>query len=294
MTPHELIEFYFRCLDEAGEKMTFELVKFKENRTEELSFNHLTYDGASALCEVLNSLPGQKKLPDLKVSTPPTLMKRLWMATVWWYSVSYRPFFRPKGNSPGQYLSGFRTLKVKDETNLNARILLALHQAFETRKNTLWMLPVSLHPKLKLGMPPQNNVSFIDVKITSEDYELSVRKKISQQLKQKVYWGTIYSMLIPKLLGKTIFIRIFPYFHWFLHRTGTFTNLGKWEIENLHEAWGIRATVVPLNPVGASALQINSELTLGLQLHPCLKLSRAELNQILDRWQSLLQAQSQN
>lgn len=294
MNPHKLIEFYFQCLDDAGEKMTFELVKFKTDKIEELSFNHLHYDGASALCEVLTTLPGSKKLPSLKVSSPPSIWKRWWMATLWWYRVSYRPFYRPNGIGKGEYLSGFRTLEVKDETNLNSKILLALHRAMRTQKKTLWMLPVSLHPKLSLAMPTQNNVSFIDVKVGSNDSEFSLRQNISRQLKSGTYWGTIYSMLIPKLLGKKLFLKTFPYFHYFLRRTGTFTNLGKWEVENLKESWGIRATVVPLNPVGASALQINSSLTLGLQLHPCLKLTKDELNQILDNWQSELQTQWKN
>lgn len=294
MNPHKLIEFYFQCLDEAGEKMTFELVKFKTDNTEELSFNHLHYDGASALCEALAKLPGNKKLPVLKVSDPPSLLKRLWMATIWWYRVSYRPFYRPSGSGPGDYLSSFRTLVVNDEENLNSRILLALHRAMRTHKKTLWMLPVSLHSKLELGMPPQNNVSFIDIKVGPDDSELTLRQKISRELKDGAYWGTIWSMLIPKLFGKKLFLKALPYLHYFLRRTGTFTNLGKWDVENLKEAWGIRATVVPLNPMGASALQINSSLTLGLQLHPCLKLTKGELDQILDRWQFELLAQWKN
>jgi hypothetical protein len=100
----------------------------------------------------------------------------------------------------------------------------------------------------------------------------SLKQKIYHKLKNGSYWGTLYSMLIPKLLGKTIFLMIFFFFHWILRRTGTFTNLGKWEVEGVNEDWGIRATVVPLNHLGGSALQINLTLTLGLQLHPCLRM----------------------
>jgi hypothetical protein len=166
----------------------------------------------------------------------------------------------------------------------------------ETQETSLWMLPVSLHQHISLGMKPQNNVSFIDVKVKTSDTSLDLKTKINHELKSGSYWGTIYSLIIPKLLGKSLLIKTFPYFRIFLKRSGTFTNVGKWIVPSVeaNESWGIKATVVSLNPLGASALQVNNQLTIGLQIHPSLGLPKHKLDRILDLWQSALQSQSPN
>lgn len=296
MDPHKLIQFYFECLDQAGEQMSFDLIKKKNDQTEVISFNHVRYDGVSAMCEHLPTLSGTNVIPELRYQAPPSFLKRMLLLSRWWMSVSYRSFFVPRGQDEGKLLFGSRVIKLTDENNLNARILAALHQAFETKEATLWMIPVSLHQKIELGMKPQNKVSFIDVKVKSTDSSLDLKTKINHELKNGSYWGTIYSMMIPKLLGKKLFITVFPYFRLFLKRTGTFTNVGKWVVPSIdeNESWGIKATVVSLNPLGASALQVNNKLTIGLQIHSSLGLSEAQLNRILDLWQSGLQNQSPN
>ncbi|MBA2403667.1 MAG: hypothetical protein H0V66_02765 [Bdellovibrionales bacterium] len=293
MNPHKLIQFYFECLDLAGEQMSFDLIKLKAKGTETLSFNHLNYDGVSALCEHVPTLPGKSIIPELRYQAPPSFIKRMISLSRWWMSVSYRSFFIPQGQSQEGFLFGTRVITLKDETNLNARILQALHQAMETAETSLWMIPVSLHQNVALGMKPQNNVSFIDIKVKTTDSAVELKSKINQQLKNGSYWGTIYSMMIPRLLGKALFIKTFPYFRIFLRRTGTFTNVGKWQVEGLeeNESWGIKATVVSLNPLGASALQVNNRLTIGLQTHPSLGLTNERLDRILDLWQTALQNQ---
>lgn len=294
MNPHKLIQFYFECLNEAGEQMTFDLIKQKTNQTESISFNHLHYDGVSALCEHLPTLAGKNIIPEFRYQAPPSFLKRMILLTRWWLSVSYRTFFIPREKSQEGFLFGSRVIILTDEKNLNARILTALHQALETDRSSLWMIPVSLHQIIELGMKPQNNVSFIDIKVKSTDSANDVKQKIGHELKIGSYWGSIYSMWIPKLLGKKLFIKAFPYFGLFLKRTGTYTNVGKWIVPSISEdeSWGIKATVVSLNPLGASALQVNNKLTIGLQTHPCLGLTRQKLDRILDRWQSELQNQS--
>jgi hypothetical protein len=296
MQPHKLIQFYFECLDEAGEHMFFDLIKIRKNKTESIPFNHLNYDGFSALCEHLTSLPGENEIPQLRYQAPPPFLKRMLLLSRWWLSVSYRSYFLPRGKSQEVFLFGTRVINLTNETNLNARILFALHQAFETSKTSLWMIPVSIHQKIELGMSPQNNVSFIDIKVNSTDTALDIKQKIGHELKLGSFWGTIYSMLIPKILGRKLFIKVLPYFRFFLRRTGTFTNVGKWVVPSLSEdeAWGIKLTVVPLNPLGASALQVNNKLTIGLQTHSCLGISAPQLDRILDLWQSAIQNQSPN
>ena len=293
MNPHKLIKFYFECLSEMGEQMSFDLIKKKNHETQIHSFNHLTYDGVSALTEHLQTLPGEHIIPELTYKKPPSLFWRLVLLTRWWYSVAYRPFYQPKGQAESEYLFDTRVIHLVNEKNLNARILKGLHEALGTRKTTLWMLPVSLHENIKLGMTPENKVSFIDVKVKHKDTAQDIKSKIHKELKIQSYWGTIYSMFITKILGKNLFKKLFPYFGLFLKRTGTFTNLGKWVVAGLpqHESWGIKATVVPLNPLGASALQINDLLTIGLQIHPSLGLDKDDLKTILDQWQKAVQNQ---
>lgn len=293
MNPHELIRYYFECLSEMGEQMSFDLIKKNKEGVKTLSFNHLTYDGVSALTEHLASLPGEHKIPELNYTKPPSFFKRLLLLTRWWCSVAYWPFYRPKGEARGEHLFDSRVIHLVNEKNLNARILKGLHEALGTQKTTLWMLPVSLHENIHLGMAPLNNVSFIDVKVKTTDTAQDVKAKIHRELKLKSYWGTIYSMSVTRILGKEKFKKAFPYFRFFLKRTGTFTNLGKWEVAGLseHESWGIKATVVPLNPLGASALQVNNLLTLGLQTHPSLGLDKDDLKHILDQWQKAVQSQ---
>lgn len=294
MNPHKTIRYYFECLNEAGEQVTFDLIKKKKETSESISYNHLTYDGLSALCEHVATFSGKNIIPKLHYQAPPSFLKRMLLLTQWWLSVSYRSFFVPRGESQDGFLYGSRVVAITDEKNLNARILMALHQAFETNQTSLWMLPVSLHEEVELGMKPQNNVSFIDIKLKSTDSANDVKQKISRELKKGSYWGTIYSMFIPKILGKKLFIKAFPYFSLFLKRTGTFSNFGKWIIPALpeEESWGIKLTVVSLNPLSASALQVNGKLTIGLQTHSCLGLTKQKLDRILDLWQKALQNQS--
>lgn len=294
MDPHKTIRYYLECLDEAGEQVTFDLIKQQKEKSETISYNHLTYDGLSALCEHVATFSGNNIIPKLHFQAAPSFLKRMLILTQWWLSVSYRSFFVPRGESDEGFLYGSRVVTITDEKNLNARILTALHHAFETNQTSLWMLPVSLHEKVELGMKPQNNVSFIDIKLKSTDTANDVKQKISDELKSGSYWGNIYSMFIPRILGKKLFIKAFPYFRLFLKRTGTFSNLGKWIIPALpeEESWGIKLTVVTLNPLSASALQVNGKLTIGLQTHSCLGLTKQKLDRILDLWQKALQNQS--
>jgi hypothetical protein len=294
MNPHQMIRFYFECLNDAGEQVTFDLIKQKKETNETITYNHLIYDGLSALCEQVATFKGENIIPKLHYQAPPSFLKRMVLLTQWWTAVSYRSFFVPRGDSQEESLYGSRVVTIKDEKNLNSRILMALHQALETNETSLWMLPVSLHKKVELGMKPLNNVSFIDVKLKSNDTANDVKEKIARELKSGSYWGTIYSMFVPKILGKKMFIKTFPYFSHFLKRTGTFSNLGKWTIPGIpeEESWGIKLTVVSLNPLAASALQVNGKLTIGLQTHSCLGLTKQKLDRILDLWQKALQNQS--
>ncbi len=291
MNMQKSIAHYFQCLINAGEDMSFDLVKQKSSEREVFRFDHRQYDGMSALVEHLNQYYDQnpKSVPPLKIAPEPNFLTKFILLARWWFKTAYRSYYTlKKKGAATQALFDFRVIKVENEKNLSGKILWSLHQALGTQENSLWMLPVSLHEKVDFKLKPENKVSFIDMVVTKDDSLSALKKKLEKELKLKSYWGTQYTMLSSRILGEKLFHQMLKVFAIVLPRTGTLTNVGHWKIEGLpeNEAWAIKATVVPITPVGASILQINNQLTLGLQLHACLGMNSQDLKQLLDRWET--------
>ncbi len=292
MSMQKTIRYYFQCMANAGENMSFDLVKKNEDEIKIYHFDHRFYDGMSAMCEHLNQnyKENVKTLPEVRIIPSPSFFRRLYLLTRWWMKMAYRSYYVVRTKKYAKPQFDFRSIKVGKEKNLTAKISLALHRAFNTSKPSLWMLPVSVHEKVDLQMSPENKVSFIDLVICSEDTTASIQNKLEKELKLGTYWGTFLTMYAPQILGEKLFLKSLKYFAMALPRTGTLTNLGHWKISGIDpdEVWAIKATVVPINPIGASVLQVNEQLSIGLQIHGCLGMSPEEHQLILDRWQAHL------
>lgn len=290
---------YFNALKEKGEDVTFSILCFQGQRPfKKLCFDHRQYDGISALCEMAREQPPSGfKAPTLKSSPRPSILKRLSLLTLWWLRLwpGIGKAWRNRG-PVAQPVSAFASL---DQSAGTAAVLAALDKTSQRYLKAswwprLWMVPVALYDQIHREIPPQNNVAFVDVRLYGETQVENITQQIRRDLLQGLYWGTGLSLNSALLLGATFFKFSLNFLHHFFRRTGTLTNLGTWTIPGLpaDEWWAIQLTVAKLSPVGASMVEINGKLALGIQFHPSLGWSEEMAKEFMSEWKKNLLGQS--
>ncbi len=289
---------YFNALKEKGEDTSFSVVCFHGQKPfKKLCFDHRRYDGISALCEMARAQPAEGlKVPTLKSSPRPSSLKRLYSLSLWWLRLwpGIGRAWRHRGEA-ALAVSAFISLEQSAGT---AAVLAALDKTSQRYLKPslwprLWMVPVALYDRIHREIPPQNNVAFVDVRLYGETQMGSISKQIRRDLHQGLYWGTGLSLNSALILGTAFFKFSLNFLHHFFRRTGTLTNLGSWTMPGLpaDEWWAIQLTVAKLSPVGASMVEINGKLGLGIQFHPTLGWNETMAQTFVNEWKENLLGQ---
>jgi hypothetical protein len=297
---------YFNALKISGEDATFSLVRLQGKQiVEKIVFDHRKYDGVSAICEISKRAEIGKVIPPtLNLALPPSISKKLFYLLQW-----YLHIFPALGrgwkvrNADEKSVSSYESLDVESWKKIQtkkmgtAAVLESLDKTSlsylkESQSSRIWMIPVGLYSSIDLNMSPRNQVSFIDIVLKGKQDQFPlIKNQLIRFLKGGQYWGNVLSLYPVKILGEIFFSKILKKIHHVFRKTGTLTNVGQWTIEGLDpvERWGIEATVAKVSPVGASMLEINGYLTLGVQFHPSLKFSQMDADEFIRMWKKNLE-----
>ncbi len=303
-TKKDIVWEYFDLLREHGEEASFTIKRFQdESPIDSVRFDHRSYDGISAMCELARTLPVDGFTPpQLMVKAEPSNLKKLWLLLKWsvllWPGVG-RAWKKSSTNSDP--VTAFIRLTPSEWAPLKrsggtAKVIAALDLTAQKYLKPswlprLWMIPVGLYPQISRDIPPKNRVSFVDLRLFEQGNAFqTVSSQLRESLSEGRYWGSFLSMYAIKLLGKKIFLWQLHFMHHFFRRTGTLTNLGDWKLATLpsDEWWAVQVTVVKISPVGASMLEVNGSLGLSVQFHQCLGWSEAQAQTFIKEWKAHL------
>jgi hypothetical protein len=295
---------YFEALRLSGEDISFALVRLRGTQIlERISFDHRRYDGVSALCEYISQKKYTKATPpNLRSKAEPTMTKKIihlfnWYRHLWpglgrgWQKRSSKA--QQVGSqimlTPEEW-KGVQSQKPATVAVLEALDRVAQNYYLPSALPRLWMIPVGLYPMIDLSMSPSNRVSFVDMKLTGNKTEDQISTQLRDLLTQGQYWGSVLSLSIVHFFGVSLFSRLLALMPHFFRKTGTLTNVGQWEVPELEadESWSIAVTTVAISPVGASMLEINGKLALGIQFHKSLGWSPEQAESFAKEWKEQL------
>lgn len=296
---------YFESFRLRGEDIHFTLVRSTPHSIlERITFDHRFYDGISAICEYSREKRLRlTSLPTLLTTQEPHFFRKFFQLLSWYKHIF--PGLAREWNRDGQSCiqvgarecidkdSWRKIQKIKPGTVavLEALDQVSLKYLKPSNLPRIWMIPVGLYPSIDLQVPPSNRVSFVDIKLkASTQTHLEIKTQLKNFLSKGQYWGNVYSIYIVHLLGVKLFSLLLTFLPYFFRKTGTLTNVGQWTIDQLpeNEYWSIDVTVVKISPLGASMLEINGQLGLGIQFHPSLGVSQEMADTFVKEWKELL------
>lgn len=296
----EYIQSYFEGFKNAGISTMFEIHRMNgETVIEKFSFDHVQYDGISAVLEVARRFPQEGfSSPKLVLKPKPPLLYRL-KELAKWYGAFY-PFMPPKwktySGNPTDVVSASVEIENWHSTDpkisVNTKLLHALDvtsQEYLTNgeKPRVWMTPVGLYNGVDRNLPPSNRVSFIDIKIKKESSEFDIQESARRRLMELHYWGTIMTMRLPQIIGKFLFRLAAKNMHLVFRRTGTFSNMGEWRIPGIDpKEWWVfgRGCVARMSPVEGTAMVVNGRMGISIHFDPSLKMTPDDAQIFVKRW----------
>lgn len=293
----DYIHDYFSGFKKAGIDTVFEIHRHQgEKVSERHAFDHVDYDGLSAMLEMVRKFPPEgMKLPKVSVPNKPSSWKRLFELARWY--VRFFPFKPSLWKSLGESKLASASLlfsHVSNDKMLNARLLLSLDQVVKEHllkptKRRMWMLPVGLYPMVLRELPPLNRVSFVDLSVDDQTDVIELEAQIKRELKSLSYWGTMLTMWPARLMGQWMFSLLARTLHLSFRRTGTFSNMGEWTIPSLpaDEWWSFgKGVVARMSPFEAAAVTINGKLGVSVHFHASLGWSDERALEFLINWKT--------
>jgi hypothetical protein len=151
----------------------------------------------------------------------------------------------------------------------------------------VWMTPVGLYDGVQRNLPPSNRVSFIDIKVKKNSSPLEIQESAKRQLMELNYWGTILTMRYSTWFGKAPLTLFAKYMHYVFRRTGTFSNMGEWQISGLDpKEWWVfgRGCVAKISPVEGTAMVVNGRMGLSIHFDLSLGFSQEDAQIFVKRW----------
>lgn len=295
----QYIQSYFECFKESGMNTVFKIYRMRGNqKVAAVEFDHCTHDGVSAVLEMARTFPAEGFVaPKLSLKGKPSIWKRL-LELFKWYARFY-PFTPTKWKVLSQdktdIVSGIVEVEGWDfphPVSVNTRLLAALditsrEYLCNPKGKTHWMTPVGMYNGISRDLSPANRVSFIDLKLTPDSTLEEIQAQSKKQLQDQNYWGTILTMYFSVMLGKGPFTIFARYLHLFFRRTGTFSNVGEWNIPSLPEdEWWVfgQGCVARMSPIEGLSLVVNGRLGLSVHVHPSLGWSMEEAQKFVEKW----------
>lgn len=299
----QFIKTYFECFRAAGINTIFRIYRMQGSvKVAERSFDHVDYDGISAVTELARQFPAEGFVaPRLTVKPKPSLLKCAWELAKWY--ARFYPFMPPKWKTYPDKKSGITCAiievenwkKTDLEISVNTKLLFALDLASKefltnSEKPRVWMTPVGMYNGITREIEPSNRVSFIDIKIKKDSTQKDVQFSAKKQLLELNYWGTIGTMWYSTLFGKAPFIFFTKHMHLVFRRTGTFSNMGEWKIPGIpqNEWWTFgQGCVADISPVEGTAIVINDRMGLSLHIHESIGMPQTEADRFISRWKEI-------
>ncbi len=295
----QYIQTYFECFRDSGMKTVFQVFRMRENeKIEAIPFDHVHYDGVSALTELARKFPAKGFMaPALTLKPKPTILKRLYELMKWY--VRFYPFMPSKWKSFSGDEKEITTAitqvanwkSADSKISINTKLLFALDQTSRkyllNSKPRVWMSPVGLYNQVTRDIVPANRVSFIDLKVGNDNSLSDVQEEAKSQLKNLNYWGTILTMYISVFFGKWFFTKFAKYVHLTFRRTGTFSNMGEWAIPGIPaDEWWVfgEGCVAKMSPVEGTAIVINGRMGLSVHFHPSLGFNNDRAQNFINEW----------
>lgn len=269
------------------------------NVVEKFSFDHVYYDGISAVLEVARKFPEAGfSSPKLTVKPKPSLLYRMKELAKWY--LAFYPFMPPKwkthSGTPSDVVSAAIEIENWQSTDpkisVNTKQLVALDQTSKDYltngdKPRVWMTPVGFYHGVTRDLPASNRVSFIDIKIKKDSSQHEVQESAKRQLMELHYWGTMMTMKLPQFIGKFLFKLAAKNMHLFFRRTGTFSNMGEWTIPGIDQKeWWVfgRGCVARMSPVEGTAMVVNGRMGISVHFDPSLRMTPEEAQIFVKRW----------
>jgi len=305
---------WFSGMRECGENISIIYGRQKKNIMDETPYwyelPHDNFDGISGLAHLLRTQHcAVNELPMLRndkytflralrglLNVIPTLgiRKQFWLCDFNW---EYEPSLRTvEKRLAWNIFSEDETRKVialakASDVTLNTYLLFHLDAAVAQQltgisKNRLWMIPVNLRGVIKRDPEVAPKMSYLGVDLTSRISLVQLQSKITRLKKNCFHWGTwtLFNSLF--LLGKAgirkdILDRKKKHHGW----TGTFSNLGNWEVAN-SDNWIFCPTVSSVHPIGAGCITMNGRTAIAVQLHEALNADLTTTQLIIDLWKN--------
>lgn len=273
---------------------------------------HKQFDGIGGFGHLLRShYPGASiDLPQLKRPTPPSLYRRT--------SAFFRHVKKKRSVSSFSPVSEALALSAEppravawvvvtqEGTNaleqsarqanvsLNSLLLWALSRATQDelapgQDRLLWTVPVNMRGGVAPKPEASNHASFIELLLRQEESPQTVHEAVRMGFEKDDHWGAWLALSFGRIIGIKGMRRRLER-HGRLLKTGVFSNLGSWNVDEQARQnagpgrWLFSPPAFRTHPVAAGALVFNGELSLTLQLHEGLSTSQAHAHRWLTRW----------
>ncbi|GAB4014824.1 MAG: hypothetical protein Fur0010_13280 [Bdellovibrio sp.] len=300
----------FLVAEELGDWMGIIIPIFfpKENRFEFKYLHHKDHDGISMMTELMEE-QGLKitNFPTLKVSNQPSRRHRLSLLKKYIALTKKVPMkWNQKIDCTGRPLSfahiyldrqttkDLYDLAHKQEVSLTSYLLFHLDKIvysnlLSPESERKWVLPLNMRTnplERKMG----NHSASIIINVTKKDSIQNIHHKMTNFLKSQLQWGSYTYSNMAKYIGhkgtKLVAKRIKDI------GTGVFSNLGKWPIgiegklptHLQSQAWSVVAPASQVLPVASALIDWDGQISLTLQLHPSLKISKEENLELARQW----------
>lgn len=182
--------------------------------------------------------------------------------------------------------------------SLNSLLFKTLGDAIEphlddSRRPSVWLMPVAIHPRISVDTAPQNLSSYVDVYIPRDAAAQDIDREVRRLERNQAFWGVWLILNLGRWLGEwavKLIVKTNPRTQ---QKTGIFSNLGNWtgpsQAATDASTWFFMPPMMAFQPFAASALTWNGRLTLGVRLHPALSTDKAYSQKIVEDWNSSLQ-----
>jgi len=307
--------FWYKCLEELGENVTFSIGVEKNKELSWSYFDHKSFDGISALDKFFKDNFEQ-------IVTIPTLDRNLkkppffeLLKGVFKFSLLRKlPYLRWKKRSFTKGLTFKEKSKSFFTINLDQNELCTLKASLKSRSSALspfllvelsellgnyflfkecekvtWMLTVNMRKERSKRMGGVQSSFFDFIVDRSEDVK-QVQKRLKNELALGSHWmAWKAASLLPKISRKSCFKVVKKHImHGGPPYIGIYSNLGTWDIKNFNSPYfNIRGNVSRTRPISVILITVNGKMTITFSFHETLPVGddfNYKLQELKEKW----------
>ncbi len=310
MTEQQAIKYWFETVRDDGEYPYISIFEIPQTgEATEHEFFHGNFDGIGSMLELLGKRPDLPLLiPKVPTRKDPSrwfiflafmryLLRLPLFSETWNLSSTWRPSTPEKPSARAyRILSEAETEEVASRAKAagvgkNAFYLFHLNRALDpyhkvTRSKRYWFIPVNLRTGEEKE-PEGNYAGFLDAVLGRETTLQSLETTLKTRLQRGDAYAGRAALSLGKYTGPFVWRFLIKMNRYIQVRTGTFTNLGHWDLEEgkpHHIDWVGLPPVISYQPVGAMTVRLGNRQSLGLQFHPRLSRDPKLAEEVLRNW----------